>query len=161
MRHPLALAAVLLLAAALPVTAQEDCSDPETCPWTVSVDETGFIIDTDWTFTQDEWANLTVENTDEAPHTVTLSGYGVTVQVAGDDEASVPIQFTQAGTFTLTDSPTGKTATFHVVAGDAIDEGSSSGAAGAGTGKAPGLGLPALLLGLAAVGVAVRRHRLG
>lgn len=158
MRHAIALASVLLLAAtALPATAQEDCSDPESCPWTVSVDGTGFIIDTDWTFTQDEWANLTVQNTDEAAHTVTLSGYGVTVQVAGDDEASVPIQFTTAGTFTLTDSPTGKTATFHVVAGDAIDAGSSSGAGAAGTGKAPGLELPVLLLGLAALGVIARR----
>lgn len=162
MRAAFALPALLFLATAIPATAQDDCTVEATpCPWIVPVDGNGFVGTASWTFTQDEWHQLTVHNVDDAQvaHTVTLTGYGVSVTAGPDDEASATIQFTEVGTFTLKDMPSGKMTTITVTAGDSVDAQNSGGATGNTSKGGPGLGMPLALLAVAGVAMLMVRRK--
>jgi hypothetical protein len=151
------LAALLALALMPAATAQSDCTSSATpCPLVVVVDANGFGQDKSWAITQDEWYAITVYNLDDKAHTVTLSGYDVTLQAPADGEASAVVQFTRLGSFQLKDAPTGATATITVVGADSVDyeEGRADGS-GNPIKKSPGLAIGLLALGL----VAVALHR--
>lgn len=160
MRAHIAVPATLLALAALavPAAAQDDCTvEAMPCPWVVAVDANGFVGPTSWTFTQDEWHELTVSNLDEVGHTVTLSTYGTTVTVPADADGTAVIQFTQAGSFTLTDMPSGKTATLVITSGDSVEaQNSSTGATSKG---GPGFAMPLALLAVAGVAILMVRRQ--
>jgi len=162
MRANIAIPATLLLlaAAAVPATAQDDCTVEATpCPWVVAVDANGFVGATSWTFTQDEWHELTVSNLDEVSHTLTLSGYGTSLTVPADEDAMAVIQFTQAGTFTLTDMATGKTATLTITSGDSVEAQNSQNPTGNTSKGGPGFATPLALLAIAAVALVLVRKQ--
>jgi hypothetical protein len=142
----LALVAVLLPTAA----AQDDCSDPlAACPWVVAVSAAGFD-EVSWTFTQGEWYNLTVDNSDEVPHRITVATYGIDLTAPADGEASQTFLLEHAGDFEVRDVTTGRTATLRVTADDHI-----AGTGGAGGGGTTSKGTPAAAAVLALAGVAL------
>lgn len=150
-------ALAVLAAAFLPVAiAQDDCSDPlEACPWIVAVSAAGFD-ETSWTFTQGEWYNLTVDNSDEVAHRITVETYGIDLTAPADGEASRTFLLERAGDFVVRDVTTGRTATLRVTADDYI-----AGAGGAGGTTTKGTPAVAAVLALACVAlaaVALRRR---
>jgi len=153
-----------LLAGAAPASAQENCDDPgDGCPLVIEVDTNGFVEETLWVRTADEWANITLANDDEDnPHTVTIADFGVSLTAEPMDEDWMTVLLDKTGEFEVRDTTTGKTATLKVVPGDAIDDESSAagggGGGGAGTTKGqPGLGLVGLVAAAALAAMLRRR----
>jgi hypothetical protein len=162
MRLLLPLAALALALAAVPAAAQDACTQSSPCLWEVVVDQPGFIGESAWNWTAGDWMRLTVANDDDKAHTVTLSGYGVQLQVPALEERSQVVQLTQAGHFQLSDAPSGDTVDVTVVNGDVVDyekglidaNGNAAAGSGSSSGRVPGLGLPVLLLALLAAALA-------
>lgn len=155
-----------LLLVALPLASAQDdaCTQTTPCPWTIVVDETGITESSQTAITQGDWFTITLHNDDlTQTHTVNLSGYDVTLQATALSDAQKTVQFSMVGKFTVTDKPTGKTAPFEVITGDAVDyENGVSDASGNPTSsaapkKAPGLELP--LVALAVAGLALARRK--
>jgi hypothetical protein len=170
MRFLFPLAALALVATLPAAHAQDACTQASPCPWDIAVDQPGFIGESSWNWTAGDWMLVTVSNTDNVTHTVTLAGYGLSLSAAPDGgEKSQAIQLTQAGTFQLADSPSGDTVPVHVINGDVVDyqkglidtngNAATTGTAGASSSahrRLPDLGLP--LVALALVGVALARR---
>lgn len=145
--------AAVTLALSLPVAAQDPgCLQSNPCDLAVDVDASG--IDTDRaTFTAGDWVRLSVYNDDDVPHTVRLAGHDITLVVpAYDIVESAPFELGRAGTYQLSDSPTGDTADVVVQAAETFSQPQTSGDKGA-----PGPGLA--MLALALVGLAILRRR--
>ncbi|HEX2065405.1 MAG TPA: hypothetical protein VHI93_01195, partial [Candidatus Thermoplasmatota archaeon] len=81
----------------------------------------GFVGESEWNWTAGDWMRLTVANDDLVPHTVTLSGHGVALEVPPLQERSQVVQLAQAGRFTLSDAPSGDAVPVTVVDGDVVD----------------------------------------
>ncbi|HUR61428.1 MAG TPA: hypothetical protein VM286_03575 [Candidatus Thermoplasmatota archaeon] len=113
--------ALAALSAVPSAQAQDACTQASPCLWEVVVDQPGFIDESSWNWTLGDWMVLTVSNDDEAPHTVSLSGYDRTFLVAGLSEGSQTFQLTRSGTFTLKDMPSGDEVQVTVVDGDVVD----------------------------------------
>ncbi len=113
--------AALLLLLAPAALAQEDggCTQADPCPWVFDVDENGISDDSGsdptWTFTVGDWLILDVLNFDSEDHTISVDGHTWTIPKDFGDPEVTPFQFTSAGTYTVTDQPTGDTATVTVV----------------------------------------------
>jgi hypothetical protein len=151
--------AFLALAALPAAQAQDACTQSSPCPWEVVVDQPGFVGESGWNWTAGDWMRLTVANDDEAAaHTVTLGGHGVTLSIPSLEERSQVVQL-KAGTFQLSDAPSGDTVPVTVVAGDVVDYQNGlidrSGNPVAGSGSSSGRGMPGLELPLLAVALAV------
>lgn len=144
----------LLAAVAVPAAAQDPgCLQSNPCDLAVDVDALG--IDPDQaTFTAGDWVRLSVYNDDDVPHTVSLTGHDVTLVVpAYDIVESEPFQLARAGTYTLSDNPSGDSADVLVEAAQSFSDSSSTDSKGA-----PGPGLALLVVGLAAAVAVVRRR---
>jgi hypothetical protein len=159
--------ALLALAAAPAAQAQDACTQSSPCLWEVVVDQPGFVGDSSWNWTAGDWMRLTVANDDNTTHTVTLADYGVTLSIPSLKEKSQVVQLTKAGTFQLSDSPSGDTIPVTVVNGDVVDyqkglidksgAAATSGAAGSSSkARVPGLEMPLAALALLAVALARR-----
>lgn len=155
--------AILAFAAVPAAQAQDDaCIQASPCPWEVVVDQPGFVGESEWNWTAGDWMRLTVFNDGDVAHTVTLSGYGVSLQVPPLEERSQVIQLSQAGHFTLSDSPSGDTVPITVVDGDVVDyekgliDANGNAVSPTGKGGIPGVGLPLLAVALAVAAFARR-----
>ncbi|MEA3142743.1 MAG: hypothetical protein QOG31_67 [Thermoplasmata archaeon] len=157
---------VLALAAVPAAQAQDACTQSSPCLWEVVVDETGFIGESGWNWTAGDWMRLSVANDDGVAHTVTLADHGVTLTIPSLEEKSQVVQLTKAGTFQLSDSPSGDAIPVTVVNGDVVDyqrgliDQSGNPAAGAGSSSkraVPGLELPLLAIALLAAVAMGRR----
>jgi hypothetical protein len=124
---PLALAALAAVAAAPAATAQTGCDQSDPCPLPISVDEQGFQDAFDLNFTLGDWWELDFSNWDEnASHTITLSGYGVSVTLGDFDHGGLEgkqqkVHFTKTGCFDLRDSPSNDVAKVRVYKSDTND----------------------------------------
>ncbi|MHB8633224.1 MAG: hypothetical protein ACYDBQ_04545 [Thermoplasmatota archaeon] len=110
----LAALVVALMPAAL--GQQDACTQSSPCLWSVEVDGAGFVGESSWNWTAGDWVDLSTYNGDSVAHTLQLSGYGVSQGVPAATSADKVLQLTQAGSFTLTDSPSGATGTLVVAA---------------------------------------------
>jgi hypothetical protein len=160
---------VLALAAVPAAQAQDACTQSSPCLWEIVVDQSGFIGESGWNWTAGDWMRLSVANDDGVAHTVTLANHGVTLAIPSLQEKSQVVQLAKAGTFQLSDSPSGDTVPVVVVNGDVVDyqkglinsNGAPGPSAAGASGKAriPGVEFPLLAVGLAAVAAARRLHR--
>ena len=131
---PRPLLAMLLLAflpAALAQTDEPGCGDAQSrpCEWVVGVEADGIVEGAEMNVTAGEWVRLSVENLDEAAHTLTVEGLGARVEVASYDVGTVTFQATRQGEFVLRDQPTGDTGMLHVLpAGADVSGGTGTGA---------------------------------
>ncbi|HEX2066254.1 MAG TPA: hypothetical protein VHI93_05510 [Candidatus Thermoplasmatota archaeon] len=143
------------LALALPTAqAQDACTEATPCPWEVVVDGPGFVGESEWNWTAGDWMRLTVANDDLVPHTVALSGHGVSLEVPPLQERSQVVQLAQAGRFTLSDAPSGDAVPVMVVDGDVVDyEGGLIDADGKAA-TPPARGIPGLALAWVVLAVA-------
>lgn len=115
-----ALAAILLLLAPAALAQEEaGCTQSEPCPWVFDVDENGISDDSGsdptWTFTVGDWLILDVLNFDSEDHTIGVDGRSWVIPKDFGDAKVAPFQFTSPGAYTVTDQPTGDTATVTVV----------------------------------------------
>jgi len=153
------LAALALAALALPASAQDSPGCLQSSPCEMDADVTDVGFDPGQTvFTSGDWVRLSIYNDDAVEHTVALSGHGVSLTIPSYDLAeSGPFQIKSAGTYQLTDSPTGDSVDITVEPAETFTSGSASSASSEGKGS-PGLA-PALLVAGLAGALAVARRR--
>jgi len=118
----LLLAAVLLLA--LPVAAQDGCTEAAPCEWVADVDADGFQADSlegpTFNGTQGDWMVFSLFNLDDAPHGVRFDAYDLSWEVPPfEDTRTEPFLLDRAGAFQLVDEPSGDTAQVTVTVNDA------------------------------------------
>lgn len=147
-----------LLALAPAATAQEDgCLQSNPCLIDVEVDESGIASVSITTLTAGDWFVLSVSNLDGQPHTVAFATVEVPVEAYGyrDSEAFAA---RSAGTYQITDQPTGDSAPVTVVSGDAVDaENGVTASSSSSSSGAPAL--PVALVAVALAGMAALRRR--
>jgi hypothetical protein len=172
MRLPLAAALVALVAGSLPANAQSDagCEETNPCALVLDVDADGFSNPPDVSlFTQGDWWEIDVFNLDDEEHVVTIDGFDVSVTVPpGENVASGGFEFDVAGSYNITDSPSGDSLPIEVTEGDAVEEEEEPTDPGRETDEddsvpgdsdngTPGLGAALTLVTLAAMALARRR----
>ncbi len=159
MRLTLPFLLATLLAGAVPAAAQEDgCTQSNPCPWYVDVGADGFVTGSldataEWNWTVGDWVELSVFNEDDVAHAVTLTGYGVTLQVPSLEERSRAFELSEAGDFELGDDLTGDTAVVRVLTVDSVEfeNGATGTGSSGGGGGIPSLALPIVAGALVAV----------
>lgn len=166
MTRPL-LAFLLVLVAPLAAAQTPDnpgCGEAQStpCEWSMGVDSDGILTEAEANFTEGEWIRLTVTNVDSAPHTITIDGTSVSVQAAATDEATILFQAPTKGDHTVHDEPSGDTGILRVLAAgtDVVDaeQGHTSGQGGStASGKAPGVEIYLLAVGIVAAAFLARR----
>lgn len=155
MRVLSALLAVLALAST--ATAQDPgCTQANPCAATVDVDAQGIADISETTFTSGDWILLSVYNDDEQSHTVRLAGHPVDLTVAAGDLAdTAPFRLGAAGTYVLSDSPTGDSMELLIESEETFSSDPGSTSSG-GTGI-PGLTPVIVVASLVAVAWGLRR----
>ena len=156
--RPLILFGLLTLSLLPFASAQtEGCLQSNPCNLDVDVDANGVADISQTNFTSGDWYTLSVYNDDGVEHTVALSGHGVSLKVPAYGLVdSPPFQFGAAGSYTLSDSPSGDNAPIKVVAGDVVDYENGKTSAGA-KGGIPGPEPALLLVALASLVLVKRR----
>ncbi len=150
---------VLFLLAIVPTAHAQvapGCTQANPCAVTVDVDAVGIADLSSSTFTSGDWVVFSVYNDDEQTHTLRLAGHPLDLMVAGGDLVdSQAFKLGAAGTYALSDQPSGDAADITVEAEETF---SSSGSA---DGNSRGNGIPGpapvLVLGLLAAMAWVRR----
>lgn len=117
---------LLLLAASLPVLAQDDaCSQSDPCLWVLDVDEDG-IIGEGLTATAGDWYAIEVLNFDDQEHVLTLESYEIQLTLAaGGSALSDPFLLDTSGAFALEDDVTGDFVWLQVSETDVVDDAAS------------------------------------
>ena len=154
MRSLPVLFAVLTLATAGAAQAAPGCTQANPCVATVDIDAMGIADVSETTFTSGDWLILSVYNDDEQAHTLRLAGHSIVLTVAsGDLVDTQPFKLGAAGTYALSDTPSGDSLDFLVEAEETF---SSSGSSSGGNGI-PGLTPVLVVASLAAVAWGLRR----
>jgi hypothetical protein len=115
--------AALLLAAplALAQDGENGCTETTPCDWVFDIDENGFIGDPGegMMFAEGDWYVVRIFNFDLLEdHTVTLQGHASWHVSSLDEFESSPFRLGASGTLTLSDEPSGDTATIHAEPAD-------------------------------------------
>ncbi|MFA5943817.1 MAG: hypothetical protein WC876_05050 [Candidatus Thermoplasmatota archaeon] len=155
MRALVAFLAVVAVAATASAQSAPGCTQANPCVVTVDVDAAGIADLSETLFTSGDWMVLSVYNNDEQAHTVRLAGHPVDVTVAaGDLVDTQPFKLGAAGTYALSDAPSGDSADLLVEAEESFS--SDSGTSGGGNGI-PGPTPALLVAAVAALAWGLRR----
>jgi hypothetical protein len=160
---PALLVALSVLSLAFPASAQDEdgepgCAQSNPCEVILEVDSNGIADLEPAVFGTGDWILFSIYNADEVDHTVRLEGHSFQADVAaGDIEDTQPFQLGAAGTYTLTDTPTGDEADIVVEEFEVFTESGSSSSGNGGRSPIPGLAPALLVVGLAAAALVVRR----
>lgn len=135
----LALTPLLLLAPMAHAQSVEGgCTEAEPCPWTFDVDAEGFSVDGPLQVTEGDWLYLDVLNFDAVDHTLRLGDWSWEIPADFGEAPTTPFQL-PAGTYIMTDTPSGDQIDVEVTSDVTTETGTQQDAPG--WGVVPALGV--------------------